>query len=122
MIVRDVMKGEVRSLSPWVALEDALKALSEQNVKYSVVMDGTSIQGIISKDDLNTLSEAELHNLNVKDKMTKTIACVSADSDLEDAAQKIRQYRLECLPVCQNDTLVGIITSQDLQETFQRKE
>lgn len=122
MIVRDVMKGEVRSLSPWVALEDALKALSEQNVKYSVVMDGTSIQGIISKDDLNTLSEAELHNLRVKDRMTKTVACVSVDSGLEEAAQKIRQYRLECLPVCQNDTLVGIITSQDLQETFQRKE
>ena len=121
MIVRDIMKAEVRSLSPWVSLDEALKDLAEQKVKYSVVMEGASIQGIISIDDLTKLGQEELHSLSVKDRMTKTVACVSVDSDLEEAAQKIRQYRLECLPVCQNETLVGIVTSQDLQNAQAQK-
>lgn len=120
MIVRYAMKGEVRSLSPWLNLEDALKDLLERKDKYSVVMDGTEIQGVLSKDDLTDLTEDELHNLRVKDRMTKTVAYVSPDSDLGDAVQKIKQYRLECLPVCQNNTLVGIVTLQDLEEASQR--
>lgn len=120
MIVRDVMKGEVRSISPWARLEDALQALSDQKVQYVVIMEGSNIQGILSKDDLTELTEDQRRNLRVKDKMTKTVACISPDSELGDAVQKIKQYRLECLPVCQNDTLVGIITVQDLQEASQR--
>ena len=120
MIVRDVMKGEVCSISPSARLEDASNALLEHKVQYIVVMEGTRIEGILSKDDLLELTEEVRNSLRVKDKMTKTVECVSADSNLEDAVQAIQQYRVECLPVCQNDTLVGIIQLQDLQEVSQR--
>lgn len=120
MIVRDVMKGEVCSISPSARLEDAWIALSEHKVQYIVVMEGTKIEGILSKNDLVELTEEARNSLSVKDKMTKTVECVSADSNLKDAVQTIKQYRLECLPVCQNDTLVGIILLQDLQKIFQR--
>jgi CBS domain-containing protein len=120
VIIRDIMKGEVRSISPWARLEDALQAITDQKVQYAVVMEGSSIRGILSEDDLSELTEDERRNLRVKDRMTKTVACVSPDSSLGDAVQKITQYRLECLPVCQNGTLVGIITIQDLQKASQR--
>lgn len=103
MIVRDVLKGEVRCISPWVRLEDALQALLDQKVQYAVIMEGSSIQGILSKDDLIELTENERLNLRVKGRMIKTVACISPGSDVRDAVQKINQYRLECLPVCQND-------------------
>jgi len=83
-------------------------------------MKGSSIRGILSKDDLIKLTENERLNLSVKDRMIKTVACISTDSDVRDAIQKIKQYRLECLPVCQNNILVGIITLQDLQGTTKR--
>lgn len=120
MFVRDAMKGEVSSISPWVSLDDALKILLMQKVQYIVIMEGTSIQGILSKETLINLTEEERRNLKAKDRMTKTVACISPDSDLEDAVQKIKQYRLECLPVCKNESLVGIITLQDLHESSNR--
>lgn len=121
MLVRDVMKGEVLSISPFTTLAEASQIFSQRKVKYLVVMDGNDVQGILSLTDLDGISEDARQNIQIEDKMAPTPVRIAASSKLEEAERLIKDSGVKALPVCQGDTLVGIVTLADIQEFFSRK-
>ena len=121
MLVRDVMKGEVLSISPFMALAEASQIFSERNVKYLVVMQDNDIQGIVSLTDLDGISEDDRYYIKIADKMTVTPVCISASSELREAEKLIQESGIKALPVCQDNTLLGIVTLVDIQEFFSRQ-
>jgi CBS domain-containing protein len=46
--------------------------------------------------------------------MTGDVTCVSPETTLQQAAQKMRDLDVGSLPVCDNDRLVGMITDRDI--------
>ncbi len=51
----------------------------------------------------------------VNEIMTKGVECIGVDSNLEDAARKMRQFDVGTLPVCgPTDRLEGMITDRDI--------
>ena len=52
--------------------------------------------------------------MQVKEIMTKQIACVSADDTIEKAAQMMRQHNVGSIPVCESDKVIGIVTDRDI--------
>jgi len=52
--------------------------------------------------------------MRVKDVMTRRVECVSPDTTLQEAANKMRELEVGPLPVCENDRLVGMITDRDI--------
>jgi CBS domain-containing protein len=121
MLVRDVMKGEVLSISPFTTLAEASQIFSQRNVLYLVVKQGNDVQGILSLTDLDGISEDARQYIRIEERMMRTPACIAASSNLEDAKRLIEDSGIKALPVCQNDTLVGIVTLADIQEFLSRK-
>jgi CBS domain-containing protein len=53
--------------------------------------------------------------MQVKDIMTSRVECISLDTTLREAAQKMRELDIGPLPICgENDRLEGMITDRDI--------
>ncbi|WP_139905028.1 CBS domain-containing protein [Clostridium thermarum] len=52
--------------------------------------------------------------MKVKDVMTKDIAYVNADDNVERAAQLMSEYNVGSVPVCENGKVIGIVTDRDI--------
>jgi CBS domain-containing protein len=52
--------------------------------------------------------------MKLSDLMTSSVVSVTADTTLQEAAEKMRAEDVGVLPVCEGDRLVGIITDRDL--------
>lgn len=52
--------------------------------------------------------------MQVQDVMTGDVTCVTPETSLKEAAQKMRDLDVGSLPVCDNDRLSGMITDRDI--------
>lgn len=52
--------------------------------------------------------------MKVNEVMTKGAECVTPDTTLREAAQKMKALDVGTLPVCDNERLVGMITDRDI--------
>ena len=96
-------------------------------VSLPVTDDLKRIRGIITVDDIgkaspsdsSTLSRYEanylLGRLKVKDVMRRTVVTVDADDTIEFVAYKLYKYRVNALPVVNNENrLCGIVSRSDI--------
>jgi CBS domain-containing protein len=52
--------------------------------------------------------------MQLREIMTTDVECVTPETTLREAAEKMRQLDVGALPVCDNDRLVGMITDRDI--------
>ena len=52
--------------------------------------------------------------MKVKDVMTRGIACVNPNDNVERAAQLMNEYNVGSVPVCENGKVIGIVTDRDI--------
>ena len=52
--------------------------------------------------------------MNVKDCMSTNICCAKADSTLKEVAKMMNNNHVGCIPICDNNTICGIITDRDI--------
>jgi CBS domain-containing protein len=55
-----------------------------------------------------------LKTVAVKKIMVKKVITVSPDADIKDAGRIMLEKKIGCLPVVENDKLVGLITETDI--------
>lgn len=60
------------------------------------------------------LGERRLIRLKIKDIMTDHIAMVSPQATVVEAARLMQQHDVGSLPVCEGESLVGIVTDRDI--------
>ena len=94
--------------------------LTAEDYQHALQELGTFVD--VTVDDLMQINQmAEKHaelrlaeQVLVADVMTTDVACVSADTDLREAARKMLELRISGLPVVDdNNRLVGVITEAD---------
>jgi CBS domain-containing protein len=98
-------------------VEAAAALLTASNIGALVVLDGEQeLCGIISERDIvrSVSRRAAVHDLQVRDVMTRDVACASPSDDVPDALQRMTRGRFRHLPVVQGDELVGIVSIGDL--------
>ena len=52
--------------------------------------------------------------MKAKEFMSFVVECISSDTPIEDAAQKMKSLDVGFLPVCKDDRLVGTLTDRDI--------
>src|SRR3990172_7058613 len=128
MFVKDYMTRHPIMISSETPATEAQKLMIENRVRHlPVVGDGKRILGIITRDrlhvpptDLASLNVWEisryLSNLRVTDVMVKRIDLfvTTPDATLEEAAQIMCKNNIGCLPVVEEEIVVGIITEVDM--------
>lgn len=128
MLVKDIMTSDVVTVGEDQSMLEAREILRGKNlVSLPVTDDLKRIRGIITVDDIgkaspsdsSTLSRYEanylLGRLKVKDVMRRTVVTVDADDTIEFVAYKLYKYRVNALPVVNNENrLYGIVSRSDI--------
>jgi acetoin utilization protein AcuB len=128
MLVKDYMTRHPILTTPETHASEAQKIMFENKIRHlPVVGDGKRLLGLITRarlsvppSDLGSLDVWEisrlLSNLQVKDMMLKRkeLVTIHQDATLEEAAQKMLENKVGCLPVTENEIVIGIITENDL--------
>jgi CBS domain-containing protein len=98
--------------------------MSMGGVRHLPVVSNGALVGVISQRDilrapgllshLLSTARAALRSLRVQDVMSIDLVTIGADASVEEAAQKLLDHRVGCLPVVEAGALVGIVTTSDL--------
>jgi acetoin utilization protein AcuB len=130
MLVKNRMTTEVVTLNPDQTLLKAMTLMQQKGIRRLPVVQKGEVVGMVTEYDIrkagasdsSTLSIFELHYLmdqiKVAGFMSKKVITVSPDEPIEAAAKKIYDHKIGALPVVSQNQLVGLITRNDILETF----
>ena len=133
MLVHKIMSDNLYTVHPDTPVTDAQDVMRREHLHHLPVVDGHSkrLVGIVSEKDLiyaspspaSTLDVYEmtrlLAKLTVRKVMTKTVLTCRPKDLVEDAARKMVDNDIGCLPVVDDDGYpVGIITESDVFRLF----
>jgi acetoin utilization protein AcuB len=128
MLVKDYMTRHPIMISPTMPAAEVQKLMIESKVRHvPVIGDGKRPVGLITRDrlripptELGSLKVWEitryLSELTVKDLMVKgnDLNTIGPDATIEDAAKIMAEKKIGCLPVVEENVVVGIITETDM--------
>ena len=126
LLVKDSMAREVVVLSPETTAAEALAICRERRIRHLPVLEEGRLVGIISDRDLRSAAPAlgdpgraeALGEIRISEVMTSDVVSARPDDAIEEAANAMRESRIGCLPVVEDDALVGIVTSSDVMEAL----
>ncbi|MFB6223680.1 MAG: CBS domain-containing protein [Haloarcula sp.] len=116
--VSDVMRTAVKTIRPDATVVEAARRLRDWGIGSLVVADDGDCVGIITESDVVavTAEEGDTRALSVRDVMAETLVTISPDSDIETAVERLRTHNIKKLPVIEDGSLVGIVTTTDLSD------
>jgi acetoin utilization protein AcuB len=120
------MSPDPVTVSPDTTVAEARGLLEAEGIRHLPVVDAGRLTGIVSDRDIG-ISDASLraavkhHTVDtlldderpVEAVMSSTPHVIAADAGIAQAARLMVSRRINALPVVDDDTLVGIITSVD---------
>lgn len=112
------MSRELETTAPGASLADALEVMERRRIRHLPVLEEGKLVGLISDRDTRRCLEGgqTADAAKVGDVMTpaKKLRTVSSGATVREAAELICREKINSLPVLLNETLVGIVTSEDL--------
>jgi CBS domain-containing protein len=126
MKVKEVMVKEVATLDVNDELSLANDIMRLGRIRHLPVVDGARLLGIVSERDLFRSSLAQalgyggqasrelMKTLRIKDIMVREPVTISPEMDLWQAVKIMVDKKIGCLPVVDQDRLVGLITETDI--------
>ena len=130
MRVRDVMSRKVVSISGDDTLRIVREIMEHGSVRHLPVVRGGALIGVVSQRDLLKASLSNvmglpaeeqslfLEGVNITEVMSSPPITISADGSMQEAAKLMADRKIGCLPVVDNDGLVGIVTETDVLRYF----
>jgi len=126
LLVKDSMTREVVTLSPRTTAGEALALSRERRIRHLPVLEEGRLVGIVSDRDLRSATpvlgdpaRAEaLGGILVQEVMARDVTTIRPDAPIEEAANAMREEKIGCLPVVEDGSLVGVITSSDVMEAL----
>ena len=120
MLVRGRMTRDVVTVEPSTRIADALDLARSHKIRHLPVLDDGRLAGVVTARDLRLALGAEgaRADATVADVMTAPAITTPSDTPVETAAQLLIRKRIGCLPVVEDDRLVGILTESDLLRAF----
>lgn len=126
MKIKDIMTRDVATLdlNDELSLADDIMKLGR--IRHLPVVDGGRLVGIISQRDLFKASLASamgygekakrefMKTVAVKEVMVDEVITVSPQASIEYAGRLMLEKKIGCLPVIEDDDLVGLITETDV--------
>lgn len=119
MPIDDLARSDVVTADPSTPVTDIAAKMAEEGVGSVVVTNGDTPVGIVTDRDLTVrvLAEgADPTAHTASDVMTSDLCTADRDAGFYSATDTMAEHGVRRLPVCEGDTLVGIITADDLNE------
>ncbi|MGH7283675.1 MAG: CBS domain-containing protein [Polyangiaceae bacterium] len=121
--VEEVMTPDPLTLGPSALVRDAYAMMKEKGFRHVPIVEGDVLKGIISLTDIGKLGARipEVLQMVIGDVMTTTLLTVGPGESVDVAAAKMASRKINCLPIVENDKLVGIVTTYDLLDALARR-
>jgi acetoin utilization protein AcuB len=126
MLISDIMKTNVVSISSLTSLAEARRIMDAHNIRRLPVIDRLRLVGIVTKDDLDKMGPSQLttfrvnelvymlNKITVKDVMHTDVVSVPPDTTIEEAVAIAQSKRIGSLVITENDKVIGIATTNDI--------
>ncbi len=122
--VSEIMSTQVRTINVSESVSAAKAIMKQEDIRHiPVVNDKNSLVGIISQRDILRAQVSELANdeakvidedsVSVEQIMSTKISSVHPSDPLRSAGIVMQKNKFGCMPVINDDQLVGIITDTD---------
>lgn len=125
-LVHHLMTSDVVTLSVYDDLDITAFAMESARVRHLPVVRDGKLVGLITHRDLLRattglgLSKGQQalvrRQVRVEDVMTKAVVTVTPDTKAVDAGKLMRDRRIGCVLVVEDDDLVGILTEADFMD------
>lgn len=128
--VSEIMKTEVRSVSPGERLVHARRLILDHEVARLPVLEGGRVQGIIAEHEIASAfagfkqADAHVQRTNIRDLevgpyMVRKVVTGRPDMSVKEAAQVMMREHVGGLPIVgDNGQIQGIVTRTDLIRTY----
>jgi len=120
MHVRDVMKKDIIVVKAHESVQHISKVLTEKNISNIPVIDQKGkLVGVVSEQDIiKAMGSDKFMKLSAKDIMTKNVLSVKENDPLEYVSKIFMEKPYRRLPVTRNKTVVGVITREEIIQSF----
>tara|TARA_B100000795_G_scaffold254998_1_gene226311 strand:- start:224 stop:676 length:453 start_codon:yes stop_codon:yes gene_type:complete len=126
-IINDKDIKELLTVGPKKPVIEALTIMAQYKIGALIVMNQTSMVGIISERDYAReiiLEGRSSKDTKVEDIMTKKVLTLSADDKFEKGLEIMTQKRIRHMPVMDGNELLGMVSQGDLVKemiTYQKE-
>ena len=126
MIVEEIMKTQVTTLSPESTIKDACNLIEEKKIRHLPVVQDGQLVGLVTDRDIRdalpsifiTEENKEILLKPVAELMTKDLITCHPLDFVEEVAALLYEHHIGCLPVVNGTKLVGIVTETDMLHTL----
>ncbi|MBN1137257.1 MAG: CBS domain-containing protein [Anaerolineae bacterium] len=120
--IEDVMKRDVITVTPQTSMREFKELLRLKRISGTPVVEGDTLVGIISLEDLiKALEDGEMDNL-VESKMTSNVETLFSDDPAVQAVNRMARFGYGRFPVLdRSGKLVGILTRGDMLRGLLRR-
>ena len=124
--VRDLMAQNPATLDRNETLDLADQIMNLGRIRHMPVVDNGKVVGILSQRDLfrsalivalgfgRRTTSALIKTIKIKEVMTEHVITITPDVAAKDAARLMIDKKIGCLPVVENEKLIGLITETDI--------
>jgi acetoin utilization protein AcuB len=125
MFVRDVMTSNVVTVPSSTSIYDARSIMKAHKFRRLPVVDKGKFVGLVTDHSLDQVTPSKatslsigevsylLAKLTLKDVMIRHILTISPDATVEEAVVLAQTNKVGCLPVVEDNKIVGIVTTND---------
>jgi acetoin utilization protein AcuB len=124
MLVKDVMRSNVVTVTPRTTLAEALELTRARGIRHLPVLEAGALVGIVSDRDLKRAMPPapghaaslapQLAGTTVSSIMTRPVITTGPTVSVEEAGRVMVSEKISALPVTEGQRLVGIVTETDV--------
>jgi acetoin utilization protein AcuB len=128
MLVKDYMTRHPLMAAPSMPIVEAQRFMGENNIRHlPIIGDGKRLLGLVTRQTLlvdpgrlgsldlwdiaRTLTELRVRDVMIK---ARDVVTIDQDTEIENAAYLMVERKIGCLPVLDENVVIGIITDADL--------
>ena len=124
--VGKIMRSPVTTVRPSDTAAQVLALVQRQRIRHVPRVENDELVGVVTDRNLQTATTAphvfallldfisSMDRTRVEDIMAPDVITATPDTPVADAARRMVERKIGCLPVIQAGKLVGIVTQEDL--------
>jgi len=121
VLVEDVMNTRVVTVPDSISINEATRVMRRNGVGCVVVKRNSDVLGIVTERDvIRTIGSGESESSAVSILASKPVVVIGPKDSVTDAARILADKGIKRLPVVDGKELVGILTSTDLVEFYEK--
>ena len=114
-MINEIMSKKIIFSNLNDSIKDVSNLMKENNIGFIPIKDNNNYIGVITDRDI-CLAIPTIKNVNdsIKSYITKNINYININSTIEEALQKMSEYKIKRLLVKEKDSTVGVLSLSDI--------